>query len=447
MNKLKPWIPIFFLFIGVKSFAQQSFTLETAKQYALENNFKVKNSELDLQNADLIVKETRGIGLPQVNLEGAFTHFLNIPVQVVDAGFINPNAPAGSTVSFRAGTEFSSSGSLKASQLIFNGSYLIALQVSKFYVELQQTYSQQTKEEVLFSVIQAYEMATVAKANLVFLDSMVQTTEKIVKEQQNYLELGMITQEVIDQLNYSVLTTKNAQLNADLQYKNSLTMLKLAMNYPIEQEIVVTENVNELMGKTASIATKNDVKQNITYSLLEKQVMVTEYTLKNDKAANLPSLNGFFQHTYNAYRNEFNFLDSDKKWFPQTFYGLSLSIPVFSGLQRYNKIEQAKVNVLKAENDLSNYEQTLKAQEIQFKNNLYSAQQRMVLQEANLKLATTIYQNATIKREIGSATAVEVTQKYNQLMMAQTEYVSASIDVLLAQLNIDKLFNNILPNN
>ena len=41
---------LFLLITGI-GFSQQSFTLEDAKAYALENNLKVKNGELNIENA------------------------------------------------------------------------------------------------------------------------------------------------------------------------------------------------------------------------------------------------------------------------------------------------------------------------------------------------------------------------------------------------------------
>ena len=37
-----------------------------------------------------------------------------------------------------------------------------------------------------------------------------------------------------------------------------------------------------------------------------------------------------------------------------------------------------------------------------------------------------------------------VTQKYNQLIMAQSQFVAAKIDLFQAQLELDKIYNNIL---
>ena len=107
----------------------QKFTLFEAQNYAIENAEQMKNAAIDIEIAQMKIVETRAIGLPQINAEGNFNHFINLPVQVVDGAFIGQ---PGTLVSFREGTDYSVSGGVAVNQLIFDGSYLVGLQVSIF---------------------------------------------------------------------------------------------------------------------------------------------------------------------------------------------------------------------------------------------------------------------------------------------------------------------------
>ena len=419
----------------------QSFTLEDAKAYALENNISVTEANNAIEIARLQIVETRGMGLPQVSINGNFSQFINRPVSVLDAQFFNPSAPTGSIVAFKAGTEYTSSGTLQVNQLIFNGSYIVGLQAANFFKEFQKDVSHKSKEDVIFKVIQAYELSAVAQQNLVFTDSLVKSTQKLVDKQQNYLELGLMTQEDMDQLNFSLINAKSVRTSAEINHLNALNMLKLAMGYPMKESISITNSLDELLGKNS--ISNGDIHSNISYSILEKQVKLTALDLKNNKFANLPTLNAFFQHSYNAYRNEFNFL-ANEKWYPQTLWGLQLNIPIFSGLTRYAKTSQAKVRLMNTENQLTQMEQSLQYQELQLKNNLRGAQSKYELQKENVQLAISIYINAITKEQIGKGNSIEVTQKHNQLMLAQAQYTGSLLDLFNAKLSLEKLYNNIL---
>ncbi len=433
------------LLLSQFSFAQTtSFSLEDAKSYALEHNIAVKNADMDITIAEHQKRETIAMGLPQANITGSFNNFLNLPVQVLDASFFNPNAPAGELVSFRAGTDYSSSATLNVNQLIFNGSYFVGVQLSKKYTEMQANAATLTQEDVLFNVIQTYELAAVSKANVAFMDSIVTLTQNLVEKQQNYLELGLMLQEDMDQLNYGLFSAKQSLTQAKLQYNNALELLKFSMGFPMDQSIEITGDPNKMI-ESPKIES-GDIHSNLSFQLMADQVTLSEFNVKNNKAAYMPTLNGYFQHGYNAYRNEFNFFNSDLDWFSQTSWGLQLNVPILSSGQRYYKTSQAKLALLKNQNSLEQMESSLTMQEIQAKNNLTSARSNYELQQENVRLAQTIYENQVTKQEIGKGNSIVVTQKYNQLVMAQAQLVGSTIELLNAQLALDKLYNNIIKN-
>lgn len=432
-----------FVMLSLGGWAQSSFSLVDAKLYALDNNLSVKNAENDNESAHQRYIEIRGMGLPQIDINGTFNNFINLPVQVVDASFVNPNAPDGATIEFVAGTDYTAAGTLQASQLLFNGSYIIGLKAANYLTKFQETASNITKEDVLFNVIQAYQLAAVAKENIQFVDSMVIITEELINKQENYLELGLMKQEDFDQLNFSLLSAKNSKLAAELQYKNALSVLKYTMGYPMDQPIEITDNPDQLMAQPT--LSTGAIQNNLTYQLLEKQVTLSELNIQNNRFKSLPTLSAFFQHTYNAFRNEFNFF-SNEKWYPQTVWGLQLNVPIFSGLSRRAVTAQSRITLMNDQNKLAQMEQTLKFQVDQAQNNLEGARSQNELQKANVDLARSLYENALAKEEVGNGNSILVTQQYNQLIMAQAQYTGTLIELFQAQLELDKIYNNILPN-
>jgi outer membrane protein TolC len=200
------------------------------------------------------------------------------------------------------------------------------------------------------------------------------------------------------------------------------------------------------MLNSISVGGNFDVQNNLNFMLLSQQKTLDEFNLKNKKYQNLPVASAFFQQTYNAFRNEFNFF-ANEKWFPQTLWGVNLQIPIFASGSRWAQIEQAKLAVMKDENALLELERGLQFQEIQARNNLKGAQEQLALQEANIALAKKIYENAIIKEQIGKGTSIVVSQKYNQLILSQAQYVGAVLEYFNAQLILNRLYNNLHPKN
>ena len=431
------------LLLGI-TLQSQEFSLFEAQTYALENSEKFKREKLEIDIAQSQVVETRAMGLPQVSSLMNFQHFLSLPVQVIDGAFFGQ---PGELVDFRAGTDYTSSAGLTVNQLIFDGSYFVGLQVSRFYKSFAADNLQKTQQEVLYDVTRAYELVLVSKENKLFLDTLVESTSALLNQQKVYFESGLITREDIDQINYALLQAKTNQSAANYAYENAVAMLKMTMAYPMDEHLVLTDNLSEIMADVFSVSSiEGNIEENLDLYLLKKRKELREYELKNTKMANLPRLGGFFNHQYNYFSNEFDIFNTSNQWFYQTVVGVQLTIPIFSSGERWAKTQQAKIKIKQNEFAIKELERSLQMQEVQFRNEFTAAREKLTMQKENVSLAKSIYNNALVKSEIGKESSIMVTQKYNQLVAAQSQYVNAMIDVFTAKLNLDQLYNKLTNN-
>ncbi len=70
------------VFITAGTFAQTlSFKLKEAQDFAVQNSYKVKNAQFDLEMARKQVKENLSYGLPQINASGIMTIILLCPLR------------------------------------------------------------------------------------------------------------------------------------------------------------------------------------------------------------------------------------------------------------------------------------------------------------------------------------------------------------------------------
>jgi hypothetical protein len=175
---------LFQLVFGI-SFAQQQLSLEEAKSYALEHNISIQRAALNNETARQKLIEVRGMGLPQGNLNASMTNYINIPVQVVDATVFNPSAPAGSLAEFRMGTDYTASGTLQVNQLIFNGSYIVGLQVASFYRQFEVTNTGITKIAAKGNYFFVTNVRELKPAQPKLLN---ETKGKLVSDYQQFLE-------------------------------------------------------------------------------------------------------------------------------------------------------------------------------------------------------------------------------------------------------------------
>ena len=120
-----------------------------------------------------------------------------------------------------------------------------------------------------------------------------------------------------------------------------------------------------------------------------------------------------------------------------------MKIPVFASGKGRAVVKQSEIQLMQDENNFELTKKGLKLQEVQLKNTLAFALKKRSLQKENSALAERIYRNAMKKEALGNGNNVMVTQKLNQVMIAQAEYTASLIDVYRSKIELDKLYNKL----
>lgn len=406
-------------------FAQQAppntethnFSLAECINYAYEHQDSVKNAQLDIKKAEYKVKETTGIGLPQVNGSASFQDYLKSPTQLFP-DFISPltygvlnkegvkdgngnviQVPTNNNfipVSFNQ--KYSSNIGLAINQIIFNGSYLVGLQASKTYKELSNRNLIRTRIETNVNVTKAYYQVLVSNEQLKLLDANIKQLKEQYDQTAAQNKQGFV--ELIDvqrlEVQYNNLITSRENTISLLALNSQL--LKFQMGMPIENQIVLTDKLEDikLNPNIETLAVDTAFYHNrIEYNLAETGLELNKLDLKNKKSTFLPSLSANGNSSLSYQDNSFGNLFS--KSYPATYVGLSLNIPIFSGGQRINQVRQSQIEVQKSQNNLDNLKNALSLQanqaNIMFTNGLRSLEN----QKKNQALAKEVLRVAKIK--------------------------------------------------
>ena len=79
----------FVLYLHTWGQVSTQFTLLDAKEFALKHHLDVINSDLEYDKAIHKKREYLSAGMPEAFINGGYTQFINLPVQVIDASFFN----------------------------------------------------------------------------------------------------------------------------------------------------------------------------------------------------------------------------------------------------------------------------------------------------------------------------------------------------------------------
>ncbi|NQX96447.1 MAG: TolC family protein [Flavobacteriales bacterium] len=441
MKKIIIILSIFFIAESV--FAQNitEFSLEQAKKHALEHNYNNQKSKLDIKIAKKKIAEIRAVGLPQVSAEAKVQKFLDVATSLAPANAFNPAAPAGELAELQFGLNYNNSVGITASQLIFDGSYIVGLQAAKTYRDVSINNQIKTEVELKEAITQAYFTVLVAQENTEVLNQSLVSTEKMLVESKALYEVGLIEEQSVDQLMLTTNELKTYVGIAEGQIEFAEKLLKLQMGIDIDSIISLSDNIDVFVNDISLEPLKQEfnIANHIDFQLIEGNVRLMKLNLRKEKYSFLPSLNAFFNHQQQNMSNEFDMF-SGGDWYPMTVIGASLKLPILAGGSRLSKMSQAKVEFDKAKIDAKLVAQNLKYQSQLAKSNYETEYETYSNQKSNLELAKKIYGKTVKKYKEGVASSLELSQTQNQYLNTEGKYIKSLFDLLKAKSELQKSY-------
>jgi outer membrane protein len=420
------------------------FTIKEAVDYALVNQYAVRNAKLDELNQLAVNKEVSGRALPQ--LSGTAT-YLNTPVlqkQFVEAKQFIPTAPPGELVALAFGLKHSASGALDLNQVLFDPSVLVALQARKTLEELARKGVAKSEIDVKTEVYKAYYNVLAADKALQILQESVLRLEKTLNETKETYKNGLVEKLDVDRLVVQYNNLKSEELRIRNVREVGLAALKFQMGMPMKQQLELTDTLSTEVLKAAGIEDQNSFaySNRIEYQLAETQKKANEYNLKRYRMEGLPSLNLFAQTGANRQSTKFDFVGSEL-WYGWFNYGLSLKVPIFSGFQRKRRVDQAFIAVQKSDLTLENTRNMIDLDQTQSSINLRNNITTLENQEENMKLANEVYSTSNIKYKEGVGSSLEVITAETALLTAQNNYFSALFNVIVSRIDYLKAYGKL----
>ena len=419
-----------------------SLSLQEAIDYAIQNNTSAKNATLDIDAAVKQKWETTAIGLPQINATVDYNNWLKQQVSLLP-GELAGEAP-GTFVAVPFGTKQTMNATATLSQLLFDGSYLVGLQSAKVFLEISKNAKNKTDLEVRKNTINAYGNVLLSKESIAIYEQNITILEKSLRETTAIFENGLTEEENVEQLQITLKQLNSGFKNTQRLHQIAQQMLNITIGLDIESQVTLTESLEILAQENIDLALLNssdDVQSTIDYKIAENDRRSKELLLKLEKTKALPSLSAFVNGGYAANNDEFTFLDNDQKWFGSSMLGVSLNIPIFSSFKRSAITQRAKINLEKAENNLTETEKQLKFQVASSKSNYQFAIEQFQTSKENLGLAERIERKNQTKFSEGIASSFDLRQAQQQLYSGQQDYLQAMLDVITQKVALETLLN------
>lgn len=435
----------------------KAYTLEECVLMALDKNISIKQSELDIENAEIDKEDAIGSFLPRVNAQSQ--HIWNNGLsQNITNGLIE-----------NLTTQFSSFGG-NIGVTLFNGKQNIN-QLSRANLNLiaRQYQLDDMKDDISLFVANAYlqvmfnrELAQVQRFQL-------EITEEDLERTKVRIQAGVLTQADIFDIEANLASQEQALVQAENNYRLSLISLAQLLlitdyeNFQIADEDfeipfsdILSQKPKEIYEKALTI--RNDIKLGVA------NIEVAKKDIEIAKGALMPSLTAFYNYnTRISYSDRFvetgNLIETPIGFVKRTgesvvtqfsertiaeplsfgtqfgqndghSYGVSLNIPIFNGSSLRNNIKRRKLNLKRIENQFEQTKLDLENTVNQAYLNTQGAVKFFEAAEKTLKARQQAFQIAQNRFEAGVMNSFDFIQAKQRYQISASDIVRAKFDYI-----------------
>ena len=366
---------------------QHSFSLEEAQSVGLQNNLEIQNAYLDVKHASKQMLETVSIGLPQIHAEAQWQNFPEVPTSLVPASQFNPNAPDDVYTEMQFGIPHTTTGSITASQLIFNGSYIVGLKATRSFMNFAEISKDLTENQIKDSITTAYFNVLIAKENHEFLENIVQVHKDIVTETEERYSNGFLEDIEVDRMAMVLAKMEMQYNNVQRQSEIAEAYLKLIIGIPLSDSVTLTDSLQSILDSSVNFKLeKAQIKNRLEYQIADLNIELKKLDMRRYQTDKLPSVAAFASIGSSAMGSDFNAFEEDTKWYPNQLIGLKITLPIFDGLGGTARIQKARIKYEQAKNEKELLTQTLKLAHLAAQSNYLNAISNFNHQENNLVL-------------------------------------------------------------
>jgi outer membrane protein len=281
---MKKIVSIVIVLITISSQAQsKKWTLIECVQYALENNISVKQSELDIQIADVDELTAKGNFMPSLSAGGSVSENTGLS--------FNPVTNNAQTTTF-----LSANGNINVGYTLFDGLRNIrTLQRAKISQLASQYRLDKMKDDISLFVANGYLQVILNKANLEVLQSQNDVTQEQIDRTEQLVEVGQLPRGDLLEINAINASEQQAIINAENSIQISLIGLAQLLlikdyetfdiedeGYDIVDSGIAGKDIGEILAQSKE--SRSEIK------IAEQNVELAKKDVQIAKGANLPTL-------------------------------------------------------------------------------------------------------------------------------------------------------------
>lgn len=440
--------------------AQAPLTLDECLTIALNDNPTVHIADMEVKKADYSKRETLGALLPTVSFGGTYNRTLQKQVAYMnmdafggagaegtpgdDGEGETPDMPArrGGDTGIKMGLDNTWSVGFNASVPLIAPQLWQSLKLSDTQIAAAVEQARASRLDLVNQVKSAYYALLLAH-----------DSRRVVQESY---DMAALTHDIYvkrnaagDASEYDVLRTSVAMKNvepeiiqADIAVRRARLQLAILMGLEADAPIDVAGSLSDYESTMYAdvMNLDTDLSANTSLAMNAIETGSLRQRLSMEKASFLPTLALSGNYNWNSSSNGSPF--SNFRWTSYSMVGITLSIPIVQGGQRWNRVKQARIALDEMAYTRENLTRQLKSQAALAIDNIRLNVKQIASSSESVAQATRAHDIQQRSFDIGAASYLDLRDSELSLTRARLGYLQAVHTYLVASSELELLLGN-----
>lgn len=433
----------------------KAVSLDECLTIALSDNPTVKIADMEVERLDYSKREVIGQLLPTIDFGATYSRMLAKQVMYMNMdgfGDMGGNGNDGAEENSRAGEKKDN-----GIKMGLDNSYSLGFQASLPLIAPQLWKSIGVSDTQILRCLESARQSRQSLVNQVknayYTLLLAQDSRKVIQESYDMAALTNRTyqqqREAGAASDYDVLRTSVAMKNiepeivqADIAIKQArlqlLILMGLDSNFELEAASQLSDYEASMYETVLSI--NPDYSGNSDLRLLDIDSNLLKQNLDIQKLAFVPTLALTANYNWTSMSNGSPF--SNFRWNPYSTIGVTLSVPIFHGGQRINKVKQAKIQYAETQWQRENLERSISMQVDLAIDNIQLNVKQIASSSESVAEADSAHTIMEKSFGIGAASYLDLRDSELSLTRARLAYYQAIYNYLVAGSNLELLLGN-----
>ncbi len=429
-------------------------SLDECLSIALDENPTVRVADLEVKRMDYSKKEVIGQLLPSIDFAGSYSRTLAKQTMYMDLGAFGSfgggegdaetdealsRASDNKSSGMKVGLDNSYSVGFQASLPLIAPQLWKSLSISDTQIARALEQSRSSKLDLVNQVKSAYYAYMLAYASKDVMTESYEMARLTYETYSKQFAAGAASDYDVLRTSVAMKNIEPELLQADIAIKQARLQLQILMgvdaSFVFRPAGALADYEGSMTVPAAGIA--EDLSNNPTLRLNTIDLELQRKALVTQKLAYVPTLALTANYNWTSMNNGTPF--KDLRWSPYSMIGVQLSVPIFSGGQRYSRVKQAQVQLTELELQRENLERSVNMQVTLAIDNIRINVEQIRSCAESVGQAERAHDIMTRSFDLGAASYLDLRDSELALTRARLAYYQAIYNYLVANSELELL--------